>query len=155
MKGGEKKKIVLNPFSSSDKSGGHDLIGRAIVSLRSMQVNNEVVLYNPKRVGVTNRAGLVQVLACRPVVGVAVAPQPAVAAAVTTTTTYQGAHPAAPAPAAYSQTTVQYGAAPTAYPGYPPAAPGYPPSYGAYPGYGYAPPPGAYPPPGGYPPYGY
>lgn len=153
-------------FSSSDSGGGHDLIGKAIASLRQLQMpNNEIILYNPKRAGVTNRAGvlfvclscpwlccialpshfLLQAICCRPIAGAA----PPVAAAVTTTT-----YAAPVAPQAYQQTTVTYQQ--PAY-GYPPQ-PAYgapPPGYGAAPGYGA--PQYGYPPQPGYPPapYGY
>jgi len=131
-----------------DSGGGHDLLGKAITSLRSLQVAKEVILYNPRRIGITNRAGILHVLSCRPVAG----PPPAPVAAAVTTTTYSA--PVAPQP--YAQTTVTYQqpayGAPAPY-GYPPQ-PGYgAPAYGAPSPYGYPPAPGGYPPaPGGYPP---
>jgi len=49
-----------------DNSGNHDLIGRATVTLRELQVMKEIKIINPNRVGLTNVAGTLHILKCKP-----------------------------------------------------------------------------------------
>jgi len=49
-----------------DPSGNHDLIGSCEVTIRDLQVMKEVPLINKRRMGLSNHAGLLQVLKCAP-----------------------------------------------------------------------------------------
>jgi len=64
--GGNMEKPIKVEVWDYDQSNTHDLIGKAVTTLREMQVMKEIRLVNKKRIGFGNHAGLVEVLKCAP-----------------------------------------------------------------------------------------
>eukprot|EP01104_Vermistella_antarctica_P005392 TRINITY_DN1591_c1_g2_i1.p1 TRINITY_DN1591_c1_g2~~TRINITY_DN1591_c1_g2_i1.p1 ORF type:complete len:226 (+),score=90.97 TRINITY_DN1591_c1_g2_i1:417-1094(+) len=122
-------KIEVYDWSSSNR---HDLIGSSVTTIRDMQSMKEVHLINTKRLGITNRAGMLKVLKCAAVAQPGQTVPGMQGQGVPPSGVPPSGVPSGGVPPGYSQQPGYGGGVPPQSMGQQPQSMGYPPQGGAY-----------------------